>query len=619
MNAPARNDVSLWLPTSVKEVEARGWSAIDVILFTGDAYIDHPSFGIPLLGRVLESQGYRVAIIPQPNWKDDLRDFRKLGKPGLFFGVSAGAMDSMVNHYTAQRRKRSTDAYTPGNKAGFRPDYPTIVYTRILKELFPESPVIIGGVEASLRRYTHYDYWQDGLRASILLESGADLLVYGMGEKALLDIAAGLASGKKVADLQDIPQTAYQVKHSDVPQAAKETLRLHSHEECIKDKRAYASNFRIIEEQSNLLSPATLVQQCGDQDIVVNPPYPLLNENELDSFYDLPYTRMPHPRYHNRESIPAYEMIRHSVTLHRGCFGGCSFCTISAHQGKFVQSRSEKSVLAEVDAASSMDDFKGYISDLGGPSANMYRMKGKDPERCRTCRRPSCLHPKICPNLDTDHRELTSLYQKASALPGIKKIFIGSGIRYDFLEEDNKRNHFREYFENLVEHHVSGRLKVAPEHSSPDLLRLMRKPDFSLFEKLNSLFQRISREKGLKQQLIPYFISSHPGCDTGDMAELAVKTKELNFKLEQVQDFTPTPMTLATEIYYTGLNPYTMKPVYVARSEKDKKKQLQFFFWYKKEARDGIRKELLRIGKTELITKLLGKDSFERTKTSRHR
>jgi len=618
MPGQAQQNTALWLPTSVKEVEARGWSGLDIILFTGDAYIDHPSFGIPLLGRILENQGYRVAIVPQPNWKDDLRDFRKLGKPDLFFGVSAGAMDSMVNHYTAQRRIRTNDAYTPGNKAGFRPDYPTIVYTRILKKLFPDIPVIIGGVEASLRRFTHYDYWQDTLRKSFLIESGADLLVYGMGEQAISDLASAYASGKKTEELRDLPQTVCSVPAGDLGQGP-ECIRLHSHEECLKSKRSYASNFRIIEEQSNMLHPKRLIQRCASVDVIVNPPYPLLNEAELDSYYELPFTRMPHPRYAGRDAVPAYEMIRHSVNIHRGCFGGCSFCTISAHQGKFVQSRSEESVLREVEAVSQMEDFRGYISDLGGPSANMYRMKGQDPEKCEKCKRPSCLYPSVCPNLNTDHSFLTRLYKNAAAVKGVKKVFIGSGVRYDFLGQDNSRNHFVEYATNLIENHVSGRLKVAPEHSSERVLKLMRKPGFSLFEKLNTLFRKVNEENGQNQQLIPYFISGHPACDTEDMAELAVRTKQLNFRLEQVQDFTPTPMTLATEIYYTGLDPYTLKTVYVARNEREKKNQLQFFFWYKKEYSERIKMELMRAGRADLIPKLLGKAGNFRTKERRKR
>ncbi len=617
MAARLQKDPLLWLPTSAKEVGARKWNTIDVILFTGDAYIDHPSFGVPLLGRILESHGYRVAIVPQPNWKDDLRDFRKLGKPRLFFGVSAGAMDSMINHYTAQRRKRSTDAYTPGNKPGFRPDYPTIVYTRILKDLFPDVPVIAGGVEASLRRLTHYDYWQDRLRESILKESGADLLVYGMGEKAIIEIAAALAGGKDIEKLKDIPQTVFLTRHPGIipDHAEKDTIRLPSHEECLKSKKQYAAGFRIIEEQSNRITPAKLVQQAGDSDIVVNPPFPLLTEQELDSYYNLPFTRLPHPRYSGKEPIPAYEMIRHSITIHRGCFGGCSFCTISAHQGKFIQSRSETSILKEVQAVTKMEDFRGYISDMGGPSANMYRMKGRDTVLCMKCKRSSCLYPSICNNLNTDHSALTMLYKKASATEGVKKIFIGSGIRYDFLDQDNRINHFREYAKNLIEEHVSGRLKVAPEHTSDKVLKLMRKPSFNLFLRFNSLFNQVNSKKGINQQLIPYFISGHPGCTTEDMAELAVITKQLNFKLEQVQDFTPTPMTLATEIYYTGLDPYTMKAVKTARGEKEKKDQLQFFFWYKKEFRDRIRSELQRIKRPDLKDKLLGAGRSEKTKS----
>ena len=723
-----------WIPTTKKEVMERGWGELDVILFSGDAYVDHPSFGIAVLGRVLENMGLHVAIVPQPNWRDDLRDFKKLGKPRLFFGVSAGAMDSMVNHYTANKRLRSDDAYTPGGTAGQRPDYPTIVYTRILKRLFPETPVIIGGIEASMRRFTHYDYWQDKLKPSILIESGADMLVYGMGEKTIAEVARLMDRGVPVTNLMNIRQTAFlsdmegkgaaesfggesslqsgasgsgvgnsgeqggagkvtggsgagsgigsgvggineqgEVGESGVVSSIEQggaggidgdneqgsawaggidgnneqagdrisctegsssekgamsfkkhgkagevgnvltstkgppgIVRLYSHKECLADNKKYALNFRTVEEESNKLEAAVLLQSVEGRTVVVNPPYPPPGEKELDRIYDLPFTRLPHPRYRNKGAIPAYEMIRHSVTMHRGCFGGCSFCTISAHQGKFVSSRSEKSVLSEVGAVTRMPDFKGYISDLGGPSANMYKMQGKDMKVCAKCRKPSCIFPVVCPNLETSPRPLLSIYRKVRSMPGIKKAFVGSGVRYDlFLDRIDQQSN-RDYARELIKHHVSGRLKVAPEHSDEKVLRLMRKPPFSLYRKMQKLFDQINREEGLNQQLVPYFISSHPGCGNTEMAELAVITKQMNIRPEQVQDFTPTPMTLATVIFYTGINPYTMEKLTVARTRQEKQAQQQFFFWYKKEYRDRIKKELIKMGRKDLADKLLG-------------
>ncbi len=600
------------LPTSKKEMVALGWDEPDVILFSGDAYVDHPSFGIAALGRVLESMGLRVGIVPQPNWRDDLRDFKKLGKPRLFFGVSAGAMDSMVNHYTANRRLRSDDAYTPGGRAGQRPDYPTLVYTQILKRLFPDIPVIIGGIEASMRRFTHYDYWQDKLLPSILIGSGADLLVYGMGERAIMEIARLTGKGVPVNNLVNIPQTAFVIKGpastSDAfaeTNGSGDTIRLFSHEECLGDKKKYALNFKLVEEESNKLQAARVIQSNGNSTVIVNPPYPPAGEKELDIIYDLPFTRLPHPRYGKKGAIPAYEMIRHSVTLHRGCFGGCSFCTISAHQGKFVASRSERSVLQEVENVKRMPDFKGYISDLGGPSANMYKMQGKDMKVCARCRKPSCIFPVVCPNLETSPAPLLSLYRKVRAMPGIKKAFVGSGIRYDLFLGKLDQASYRDYARELIKHHVSGRLKVAPEHSDEKVLKLMRKPSFGLYRKMQALFDKINKEENLNQQLVPYFISSHPGCGNTEMAELALTTKQMNIRPEQVQDFTPTPMTLATVIFYTGINPYTMAKVNVAKTRQEKTGQQQFFFWYKNEYRSQIRAELIKMGRKDLADQLL--------------
>lgn len=602
----------LWLPTTKKEIERLGWDYIDVILFTGDAYIDHPSMGCAVIGRVLESKGYRVAIIPQPNWQDDLRDFKKLGAPRLFFGISAGAMDSMVNHYTAARRKRSDDAYTPNGRAGARPDYPTIVYSQILKKLFPEVPVIVGGIEASLRRLSHYDYWQDKLRPSILFDAHADLLVYGMGEKAIVEIARQLETGKKVNELTDIPQTAIITDAAEAAQAADTDIVLHSFEECLSDKKKQAENFKHIEIESNRWEGHRLWQVHGKKAIKVNPMYPPMTTEEIDASFDLPYTRLPHPRY-NGKHIPAYEMIRHSVNMHRGCFGGCAFCTISAHQGKFIASRSKQSILKEVEQIAKMADFKGYISDLGGPSANMYQMHGKDLDKCRKCVRPSCLHPQPCKNLNNDHAPLLDIYHAIDALPEVKKSFIGSGVRYDLSmakhsdERVNQTN--AQYNRELIIKHVSGRLKVAPEHTSDRVLNCMRKPSFDLFYKFKQLFDEINHKYDLRQQLIPYFISSHPACTEQDMAELAVITKKLNFHLEQVQDFTPTPMTVASEIYYTGYHPYTLEKVYTARTKEEKQNQRKFFFWYKPECAQDIRKSLIRMNRQDLMNELFKREN----------
>lgn len=592
-----------WLPTTKKEVELRGWEELDVIIFSGDAYVDHPSFGAAVIGRILEAEGLRVAIVPQPNWRDDLRDFKKLGRPRLFFGVSAGCMDSMVNKYTANKRLRSDDAYTPDARPDMRPEYPSIVYTQILKRLYPDVPVFLGGIEASMRRLTHYDYWQDRVRPSILCDSGADLLIYGMGEKPIVELVRRMQQG---LPLDDVPQTAYLTRQFT---PAEGDITLYSHEECLEDKKKEAANFRHIEEESNKYAASRILQTVGRQTVVVNPPYPPLTTEELDHSFDLPYTRLPHPKYKGKR-IPAYDMIKHSINIHRGCFGGCAFCTISAHQGKFIVSRSKESILREVKAVMELPDFKGYLSDLGGPSANMYRMQGANLELCKKCKRPSCIHPRICPNLNTDHRPLLDIYHAVDALPGIKKSFIGSGVRYDLLLHESKdpkvNQSTREYTRELITRHVSGRLKVAPEHTSDRVLNVMRKPPFAQFETFKQIFDRINREEGLRQQLIPYFISSHPGCHEEDMAELAVITKRLDFHLEQVQDFTPTPMTVSTEAWYTGFHPYTLEPVFSAKTQREKLAQRQFFFWYKPEERRNIVNELRRLGRADLIDKLYG-------------
>ena len=615
MNTTSSLQLTDWLPTTKKEMELRGWEQADVILFSADAYVDHPAFGASVIGRLLEAEGLRVAIVPQPDWHGDFRDFKKLGRPRLFFGISPGAMDSMVNKYTAARRLRSEDAYSPDGRHDLRPEYPTIVYTDILRKLFPDVPIVLGGIEASLRRVMHYDYWQERFRPSILCDCDADLITYGMGEKVNLELVRLLVEAINDAHpllhydengepcitrgllrdvTKELPQTVSLCKKEEIPNGIKaDDIVLHSYEDCLKQPKLHAENFRHIEEESNKMHAQRLLQQTGNKWVVVNPPYPPLSSEELDKSFELPYTRLPHPKYKGKR-IPAYEMIKFSVTLHRGCFGGCAFCTISAHQGKFIVSRSKESILREVKAITKMPDFKGYLSDLGGPSANMYQMRGKKQEVCEKCKRPSCIHPAICPNMNGDHRPLLDIYRSVDALPGIKKSFIGSGVRYDMLLHDWKDEALnraaRDYTQELITKHVSGRLKVAPEHTSDKVLNLMRKPSFSLFRQFKSIFDTTCRKAGLRQQLIPYFISSHPGCTARDMAELAAITKQMDFKLEQVQDFTPTPLTMATTCWATGYHPYTLEPVFSAKSPKEKREQNMYFFWYKNENRNDYRK-----------------------------
>lgn len=610
-----RRPVTDWLPTSVKEMKQFGWDEVDVVLFSGDAYIDHPSFGAAVIGRTLQAAGYRVAIVPQPNWQDDLRDFKKFGRPRLFFGISAGAMDSMVNHYTAARRRRSDDAYTPDGRHGMRPDYPTIVYSKILRKLYPDTPIIAGGIEASLRRLSHYDYWQDRLRPSILADAPVDMIIYGMGEKPILEIARRLNAGETIAEIRDVPQTVLFESVSRMKELTldsdEEHIVLNSWDTVRRDKMAQAANFRHIEQQSNRFKGATLWQQLDSTRAVrVNPMYPPMSTEEIDRTFDLPYTRLPHPRYLGKR-IPAFDMIRFSINLHRGCFGGCAFCTISAHQGKFIASRSRESIVKEAKQVVAMPGFKGYISDLGGPSANMYAMGGFDREICRKCLRPSCLHPKPCANLNSDHRPLLDVYHAVDALPGVKKSFIGSGVRYDLSMHRTGRKEIddasRRYNEELIASHVSGRLKVAPEHTEDCVLKIMRKPSFDLFHQFKKVFDDVNRRHNLRQQLIPYFISSHPGCREIDMAELAVKTRRLDFHLEQVQDFTPTPMTVATEIYYTGYHPYTLEKIYTPVTPEEKLAQRQYFFWYDATYRRPITAALNRLQRPDLLRELFSR------------
>lgn len=616
-----------WLPTTRKEMQLRGWDEADVILFSADAYVDHPSFGAAVLGRILEYEGYRVCIVPQPDWHGDFRDFKKLGRPRLFFGIAPGCMDSMVNKYTANRRLRSEDAYSPDGRHDMRPEYPTIVYTQILKQLFPDTPVVIGGIEASMRRVTHYDYWQGKLRPSILADSGADLLIYGMGELPTTALCKSIdrhilhecedayCTVEQFADLVrkfPIKQTATMEAEKDIPGGFQpDDIVLHSHEDCLRDRKFYAANFKHVEEESNKLHPQRLIQGLRDKYIVLNPPFPPMTTEQIDHSFDLPYTRLPHPKYKGKR-IPAYEMIKFSVNIHRGCFGGCAFCTISAHQGKFIMSRSKESILREIKQIVQMPDFRGYLSDLGGPSANMYGMKGKNQELCGKCKRPSCIHPAVCPNLNADHAPIIDIYKAVDSIPGIKKSFIGSGVRYDLLLHPYKDEHLRkaaqDYTRELIVNHVSGRLKVAPEHTSDKVLKIMRKPSFSLFHDFKRIFDRINREEGLRQQIIPYFISSHPGCTEEDMAELAAETRDMNFQLEQVQDFTPTPMTVSTVTWYSGYHPYTLQEEFAAHSPEEKLRQRMFFFWYKPEERQSIIRELKRIGRQDLIDRLYPKN-----------
>ena len=599
-----------WLPTTKKEVEERGWDELDVILISGDAYVDHPAFGPAVIGRIIESEGFKIAIVPQPNWNDDLRDFKKLGKPKYFFGVTSGCMDSMVNHYTAAKRRRSSDAYTPNGEIKKRPDYAASVYSKILKELYPDVPIIIGGIEGSLRRVTHYDYWADKLFPSILETSKADLLVYGMGEQPIREILQLLKKGVPFHQLTMVKQTSY--LSPTIPTNKNwSDKHLHSHEECLEDKKAFASNFKVVEQESNKSFANRIIQKIRDEHIIINPPFKTASEKEIDKSYDLPYTRLPHPKYAKRGPISAYDMIKFSINMHRGCFGGCSFCTISAHQGKFIASRSQKSILNEVEQVVNMKDFKGYISDLGGPSANMYGLKGKDLDICDRCVAPSCIHPVICDNLDTNHDPMTEIYRKVDQHPKVKKAFVGSGIRYDLLtpsyNKKGDKNSMRNYMEQVLRRHVSGRLKVAPEHTAPETLKIMRKPSFDHFKSFKKEYDRIDEKFNLNQQLIPYFISSHPGCKQEDMANLACETKEMGFQLEQVQDFTPTPMTVATVIYYSGFHPYTLQEYDTPKSPKEKSAQNKFFFWYKKENQEWIKRTLTTSKRFDLLDRLLGK------------
>jgi uncharacterized radical SAM protein YgiQ len=590
-------------PMSAEEMRQRGWDWVDVVFVTGDAYVDHPSFAMAVLHRVLEAAGFRVAILSQPHWHS-AEPWRQFGKPRLFFAVSAGNMDSLINHYTANKKVRNDDAYSPGGRIGLRPDRATIVYCQRAREAFPGVPVIAGGVEASLRRLAHYDYWSDTVRRSILLDSKADLVVFGMGEKPIVEIARRLAAGQSVRDLRQLRSVAYALGAKETSDAMERWRRtptngcqpifLPSYEEVKTDKWAFAEATRLIHLHTNPYNAATLIQLHDHQAVVCNPPELPLSQEEMDRIYDLPYTRRPHPSY--REPIPAYEMIKDSVTIMRGCFGGCTFCSITAHQGRIIQSRSQESILREVRKLANDPDFKGIVSDVGGPTANMYQMRCTRPEVEAKCRRLSCVHPTICRLLGTDHGPLIELLRRARQEPGIRKILVSSGIRMDLAQLSP------EYVSELAAHHVGGRLKVAPEHTDPSVLGLMKKPAIDNFDDFATMFrQATEKARKPKQFLVPYFIASHPGSDLKAMIDLALYLKRNGYRPDQVQDFIPAPFDVATCMYYTGIDPFTKKSVTVARNLRDRKLQRALMQFFKPENWFEVREALLRAGRADLI------------------
>jgi uncharacterized radical SAM protein YgiQ len=599
MNGPTRTPTA-FLPTTRQEIDALGWEAPDVILVSGDAYIDHPSFAAAILGRWLEHNGFRVAILSQPDWRS-AEPWRALGRPRLFYGVSAGNMDSMINHYTANRKRRNTDAYSPGGKIGLRPDRPTAVYVQRCREAFKGVPVIAGGVEASLRRVAHYDYWSDKVLPSILASSKAHLLVFGMGERPILEIARRFDAGDPVEDLRDIRGVAYLLgKNESLPEhewtdaaCDNRTVTLPSFEEAAGEKTRFADLTRLVHHETNPLNGRRLIQQHGDRTVVVNPPDLVLSTADLDSLHMLPYARRPHPAYEER--IPAWEMIRDSVQIMRGCFGGCTFCSITLHQGRAIQSRSRDSVLKEIRDVAGRKGFKGHISDIGGPTANMYRMQCTKPEVEAICRRLSCVHPKICKLLSTDHAPLVDLMRKSREVKGVKKVHVASGIRMDLVRDEP------EYMKELVQHHVGGHLKVAPEHTSDTVLNYMKKPPQHTFEAFARQFKETSEKCGKEQYLVPYFIASHPGSGVEEMIELALELKKNGYRPLQVQDFIPAPMDVATCMYYTGLDPHTMKPVPVARRGKARQVQRALLQYFKPENWLEVRNALVGAGRHELI------------------
>ena len=586
-----------FLPATPQEVKALGWDYVDVVLVTGDAYVDHPSFAMALVGRVLEAEGLRVAILAQPRW-DNCADFRKFGKPRLFFGVSAGNMDSMINKYTHNRKLRSTDDFSPGAVPGLRPDRATIIYSQRAREAYPDAPVIIGGIEATMRRFAHYDYWSDTVRKSVLLDAKADLLVYGMGERQVREAAARLKAGEKIQALRDIRGTAY-------PLGARETsalaipgaVELPTAGEVTGDRIKFSTATRLIYENSNPFNAAVLVQKSEGKAVVQNPPALPLSTAEMDFIYGLPFTKLAHPSY--RQPIPALEMIKDSIVLHRGCFGGCSFCSLTLHQGRFIQSRSPASVEQEAQRLLKTPRHPGNISDLGAPSANMYEMRGRDMKVCHACRKLSCVHPVICPNLNTDHKPLLALMRRIRAVKGLKKAFVASGIRMDLALKCG------EYISEIARFHTGGLLKVAPEHISPKVLSVMKKPSVEVFKEFADRFLAESKKAGKEQYLVLYFISAHPGSTLADMADLAVFLKERNIRPQQINDFLPAPMEYATSIYFTGLDPFTLEPVYVPKKETERRMQRALLQYYKPENRPLITQALRAINRPDLIKKLL--------------
>jgi len=586
---------TLHLPMTPEEVAARGWDEVDVVFVTGDAYVDHPSFAMAILSRVLEAAGFRVAILSQPDWRS-CQPWRQFGRPRLFFAISAGNMDSLINHYTANKKVRNDDAYSPGGRIGLRPDRATLVYCQRAREAYPGVPIVAGGVEASLRRLAHYDYWSDSVRRAIMLDAKCDLVAYGMGEKLIVEIARILDRGGTLHDLRRLRGVAYALGASErlsdyVPE---DYVLLPSYEQVKQDKYAFAEATRLIHIHTNPYNAKTLVQYHDRQPVVVNPPSLPLTQQEMDAIYDLPYTRRPHPSY--TEPIPAYEMIKDSVTIMRGCFGGCTFCSITAHQGRIIQSRSQESVLREIERLSRDPQFKGVVSDIGGPTANMYQMRCTRPEVEARCKRLSCVHPTICKLLGTDHGPLLELMRRARQLPGIRKVLVASGIRMDLAQLSP------EYIKELAAHHVGGHLKVAPEHTDPEVLQRMKKPPIENFQTFARAFRKASAKAGKpKQYLVPYFIASHPGSDLNAMIDLALFLKRNGYRPDQVQDFIPAPFDIATCMYYTGLDPFTKQPVYVARDLKNRKMQRALMQFFKPENWFEVRKALLAAGRADLI------------------
>jgi uncharacterized radical SAM protein YgiQ len=579
------------LPANRAEMECRGWDCVDVVLVSGDAYVDHPAFAAGILARVLEAAGYRVAVLSQPDWRS-AEPWREFGRPRLFFGISAGNMDSMINHYTANKKVRNDDAYSPGARIGLRPDRATMPYCQRAREAFPGVPVIAGGVEASLRRLAHYDYWSDTVRRSILLDSKADLVVFGMGEQPIIEIARRFSAGETVRDLRDMRGVAYALGASETPPA--DALVLPTFEEVKTDKLLFARATRIIHQETNPLNARRLVQYHDRQAVVCNPPLLPISQDDMDRVYGLSYTRRPHPMY-GSEKIPAFETVKDSVTIMRGCFGGCTFCSITAHQGRIIQSRSKESVLTELKALGQNPDFHGTVSDIGGPTANMYQMRCTRPEVEAKCKRLSCVHPKVCKLLGTDHGPLVELMRESREVPGVERVLVASGVRMDLAQKAP------EYLEELAAHHVGGHLKVAPEHTDPDVLKRMKKPEINDYQSFDRAFREASQRAGKKQYTVPYFIASHPGSDLNAMIDLALFLKRNGYKPDQVQDFIPAPFDIATAVYYTGIDPFTGEEVFTAKGLRDRKMQRALMQFFKPENYFMVREALLKAGRPDLI------------------